>query len=79
MPVILTTDEEREVWMRAVGRGEGVAAAIAGRRAQDRDARRRQGRHRERGVIPLGRVLVMGMPAFRVEPDLRKQRPYVAF
>jgi putative SOS response-associated peptidase YedK len=28
MPVILTTDEERDVWMRALGRGEGVAAPI---------------------------------------------------
>jgi hypothetical protein len=26
MPVILTTDEERDVWMRAVGRGQGAAA-----------------------------------------------------
>jgi len=31
MPVILTTDEERDVWMRAVGRGEGVAEAVVGR------------------------------------------------
>jgi putative SOS response-associated peptidase YedK len=30
MPVILTTDEERDVWMRAMGRGEGVAAAVTG-------------------------------------------------
>jgi len=31
MPVILTTDEERDVWMRAaMGRGEGYAAATAG-------------------------------------------------
>jgi putative SOS response-associated peptidase YedK len=29
MPVILTTDEERDVWMRALGRSEGLAAAIA--------------------------------------------------
>jgi putative SOS response-associated peptidase YedK len=32
MPVILTTYEERDVWMRAaMGRGEGVAATAAGR------------------------------------------------
>jgi putative SOS response-associated peptidase YedK len=30
MPAILTTDEERDVWMRAFGRGEGAAAPIAG-------------------------------------------------
>ncbi len=29
MPVILTTAEEREVWMRAVERGLRAAAAIA--------------------------------------------------
>src|SRR5437879_5850884 len=29
MPVILTTEEERDVWMRAMGRGEGIATAIA--------------------------------------------------
>jgi hypothetical protein len=29
MPVILTTDEEHDVWMRAMGRGEGVATAVA--------------------------------------------------
>jgi putative SOS response-associated peptidase YedK len=29
MPVILTTDEERDVWMRAVGRGESIAAPPA--------------------------------------------------
>jgi hypothetical protein len=30
MPVILTTDEERDVWdARAVGRGQGVTAAVA--------------------------------------------------
>jgi putative SOS response-associated peptidase YedK len=29
MPVILTTDEERDVWMRAMGRGEGAATAVA--------------------------------------------------
>ena len=29
MLVILTTNEERDVWMRA-GRGEGVATAVAG-------------------------------------------------
>jgi hypothetical protein len=30
MPVILTTDEERDVWMpRALGRREGAAAAVA--------------------------------------------------
>ena len=30
MPVILTTDEERDVWMRgAVGRGQGTAATVA--------------------------------------------------
>ena len=45
MPVILTTDEERDVWMRApVGRSQGVAAATAGRGAEDRDARRGEGR-----------------------------------
>ena len=30
MPVILTTDQERDVWLRALGRGEGLAAAVAG-------------------------------------------------
>jgi hypothetical protein len=25
---LLTTDEEHDVWMRAMGRGEGVAAAV---------------------------------------------------
>jgi putative SOS response-associated peptidase YedK len=31
MPVILTTDEERDVWnARVLGRGNGVAAATAG-------------------------------------------------
>ena len=29
MPVILTTDEERDVWSAHVGRGEGTATAIA--------------------------------------------------
>jgi putative SOS response-associated peptidase YedK len=29
MPVILTTDEKRDVWMRAMGGGEGAAAATA--------------------------------------------------
>jgi putative SOS response-associated peptidase YedK len=44
MPVILTTDEERDVWMRAMGRSESFAAAVARRRLADRRARRRQGR-----------------------------------
>jgi putative SOS response-associated peptidase YedK len=29
MPAILTTLEEYDVWMRAVGRGQGVAATVA--------------------------------------------------
>ena len=37
-PVTLIADEECSVWIRAVERGQGVAAAIAGRRAQFRDA-----------------------------------------
>jgi putative SOS response-associated peptidase YedK len=49
MPVILTTDEERDVFMRAVGRGEGPAEAPAGRCNADRRAWYRQGRSR-RGV-----------------------------
>jgi hypothetical protein len=44
MPVILTTDEERDVWMRAVGRSESAAAAVARRCIDDRGARCRQGR-----------------------------------
>jgi hypothetical protein len=44
MPVIRTSDEEHDVWMRAVGRSQSAAASIAGRRARDRDAGRRQGR-----------------------------------
>jgi putative SOS response-associated peptidase YedK len=28
MPVILTTHEERDVWMRTLGRSEGVAATV---------------------------------------------------
>ena len=48
MPVILTTGEEREVWIRArcraMGRGESFAAAVTRRRLADRRARRRQGR-----------------------------------
>ena len=37
MPVILTTEEERDVWMRAPwGRGRQAAAPATGRRAQDR-------------------------------------------
>lgn len=38
-PVILTTDEEHDIWMRAVGRGEVAATTTAGGYAQDRDAR----------------------------------------
>jgi hypothetical protein len=30
MPVILTTEEERDAWMRSPGRGEAVAAGAAG-------------------------------------------------
>ncbi|MEH2547122.1 hypothetical protein V1283_003767 [Bradyrhizobium sp. AZCC 2262] len=30
MPVILTTDEVRDVWMRALGRGKGATAPAAG-------------------------------------------------
>jgi putative SOS response-associated peptidase YedK len=30
MPVILTTVEERDVWMRTVGRSQGPATAVAG-------------------------------------------------
>jgi len=42
MPVILLTERARRVDARTVGRGQGAATAIAGRRAQDRDARGRQ-------------------------------------
>ena len=34
MPVILTTAEEREAWMRARGRGAGAAAAAEGQQAR---------------------------------------------
>jgi putative SOS response-associated peptidase YedK len=30
MPVIPMTDEERDVWLRAVGRSEGAEKAFAG-------------------------------------------------
>jgi len=40
MPVILTTTEEHDVWMRAVGRGQGAAASASGRRPPDRRYRR---------------------------------------
>jgi hypothetical protein len=67
MPVILTTDEERDVWnARAVGRSEGAAAAASGRRAEDRQARRRQGRQSgcmtSISIYPLksGRLYMIG-------------------
>jgi hypothetical protein len=44
MPVILTTDEERDVWMRAPWEGEGVTAPLAGQCAQDCDAWYGEGR-----------------------------------
>jgi len=40
MPVILTTVEEYDTWMRALGRSQGAAATASGRRAADRRDRR---------------------------------------
>jgi len=34
---ILTTEEARDAWMRAMGRRESFAATVAGRRAKDKE------------------------------------------
>lgn len=54
----------RRLEARAVGRGEGTAAAIARRRAEDRCARRIQGRsgggvkaHRNKPALNLSRLI----------------------
>jgi putative SOS response-associated peptidase YedK len=51
MPVILTTAEEHDVWMRAsLGRSQGAAATATGRGAEDR-RHRREGRPRPGCVV----------------------------
>jgi hypothetical protein len=59
MPVILTTDEERDVWLRAPC--EGAAAAVARHGAQDRGARRGQGRQGS-GLMRIAGPIMSGSP-----------------
>jgi putative SOS response-associated peptidase YedK len=53
MPVILTSDEGRDAWMRAPWDEANVAAPAAGRRAQDRHARGRQRGSRGGSMITM--------------------------
>jgi len=78
MPVILTTDEERDVWMRAPWDEEGIAAAVARRRAQDRDAWGGKGGSRWRCAPVTDRTLPLPRPAAPIHHCVRQKLPVSA-